>query len=369
MFHAATSSIMSSKKPDYDRTAFGSWLALRCEQEGLPAPNHQPLPRRFARWLESEWPVISQLPEARGVSIGKDCDSRCIGPLFEIRVSVQEEEFTANLVAPLQFEPKKGVEFFVETLRNTEVVRAASEAAHKPLEFLKANAERESDTDYATGKLIGVALLFGEIEDSQPPMSVREFLDLTAMQVGLHHLTTPDPSGESVISGSLATLADIDISGSPATFEDNDIEFAMARSLRQDRRFADDPYIDTAFKLADLIASQDCMACVHIDGHTRTFSRKDASCLPLFCIQLHENLIKKNGLLLRRVEPGPQDPISNLPYETIGAASYDPRTKRWFSITKPLTHLTDDETGKKIPVETSVVFSTIPEMFPGLLSE
>jgi hypothetical protein len=165
---------MSSKKPNYDRAALQSWLDLRCSQEGLPVPPRQALPRRLVRWMEMQWPSLSRLPEAQGISMGKYlAEPACFGVLIHPSVSIRGKDYKTDVIAPLEFEHKIGVKGFLKALENASLAADAGSATVKAaLERLKTEAEKpESDISDA-----GLDLLFEEPIEFESPPGVSTFL-------------------------------------------------------------------------------------------------------------------------------------------------------------------------------------------------
>ena len=129
------------------------------------------------------------------------------------------------------------------------------------------------------------------------------------------------------------------------------------------------PFMKSVFKIADLLSRGSLFAAVNIDGKIGTFAKVNYGSLPLFCMEFYSVPAQVISFIFRRFEEGPVEPISKLPYKTLGGAFYIPQDDYWHFLTEDKMkecHTIDPETGVKTPVEAGILFSTIPEMFPGL---
>lgn len=129
-----------------------------------------------------------------------------------------------------------------------------------------------------------------------------------------------------------------------------------------------DPFIKVGFRLAKLAAEQRCYISVFQGNNVGTFARDNYGSLPFYFLQQYE-IAEKTVVIIRRFESGPTEPRTGLPYKTIAGMIY--QEDEWVTIEEEgmKDALTiDHRTGKKIPTEDATLFSTIPEMFPELLT-
>ena len=165
---------MSSKKPNYDRAALQSWLDLRCSQEGLPVPPRQASPRRLVRWMEMQWPSLSRLPEAQGISMGKYlAEPACFGVLIHPSVSIRGKDYKTDVIAPLEFEHKIGVKGFLKALENASL---AGTDAGPPLSKPRSNASDRGGKALIRHFRRRPGFLFEEPIESESPPGVSTFL-------------------------------------------------------------------------------------------------------------------------------------------------------------------------------------------------
>jgi hypothetical protein len=141
----------------------------------------------------------------------------------------------------------------------------------------------------------------------------------------------------------------------------------LALALAKRQKFPKkDAFLDMAFKLAKLAAEESCIFTVLLGENIGTFSKDNYGSLPLFFL---EAFPQKNEavVIARKFEDGPKEARSQLPYKSLGAMVY--KNQEWKMLSEEFAkaaHITDAETGEVLEVETAVLFSTIPEMFPNL---
>lgn len=128
-----------------------------------------------------------------------------------------------------------------------------------------------------------------------------------------------------------------------------------------------DRYIAMLFKLSKLAAENRCHITIMQEGFQGDFARDNYGHIPRFLMETYENA-SHTAVVIRRFEEGPHEVKSGLPYKTLGGMRYT--GTNWSPISEEemiSAHTTDATTGEKLPTETAVLFSTIPEMFPSLI--
>jgi len=151
-----------------------------------------------------------------------------------------------------------------------------------------------------------------------------------------------------------------------------DLNFVIA-SARYASNFPDgDAFIDAAFAMADAAKNKRFMFTIIVFSGRKpvvgTFGWDNYGSLPLFAMEFHSQAQKGASVMARRFEDGPNERTSGHPYKTIAGASF--RRGKWTFLDEDeakAAHTVDHRTGKYIPIEKGVLFSTIPEMLPNFL--
>jgi len=133
-----------------------------------------------------------------------------------------------------------------------------------------------------------------------------------------------------------------------------------------------DPFVDPFFAMSDAARSGKFVFTIIVfpDGKPQvgTFARDNYGSLPLFAMEFRSAAQKGASVTVRRFEDGPKDRVSGDPYKTIAGAAF--RKGKWIFLSEDEmkdAHAVDHKTGRPIPVEAGVLFSTIPELLPGFL--
>lgn len=153
---------------------------------------------------------------------------------------------------------------------------------------------------------------------------------------------------------------------------DNNGLILIAQARRLNRPYLPENYIDLGFKLVDLINSHDIIVTVRHKknqaNNVGSFSTDNYGSLPLFFME-REDLEQETVVVIRRFEDGPK--INNkIPYKTVCSMIYF--KGQWFDTSEEnlkLSYMTDAKTGEPLELEPGILFSTVSEMFPELLTD
>lgn len=151
------------------------------------------------------------------------------------------------------------------------------------------------------------------------------------------------------------------------TTENHEAQLLIA--ICQKKRFpANDPFLEMSWKLTKLIAEKNYLLTIRDHDEWYSFDRINYGLLPVFFQKIYPAEI--TAVLVTRVEEGPPEPKSKLPYKTIAYACW--ADDMWKYLTEKeakYAHTYKPNTGQYMPVEPGILFSTLHELAPELFQK